>query len=960
GMNPYEFDDNREDYYPLIEPVGTDTIPPTIRDIKAIPDPQEVGNDVNISTIITDIYGVFDAWIEIFDPDGLSLGNSSMFYDSVNGRYYRNLTYDKIGVYNFTIWANDTNLNLGSSSGSFMIQGTIPPTITDITILPNPQVVNGEVNISANVTDNYELFGVWIKVYDPDGFFIGNSSMLYDSINHRYYWNQTYGVLGEYTFTIWANDTNDNWESVSGSFIMDTIPPTITDTTALPDPQEVFEAVNISANITDNYQLFGAWVELRDPGGFFMGNFSMFYDPIYGRYYWNQTYDVFGTYTFTIWANDTGDTFASVSDTFVIQDNPPPIITDIVISPDPQEVLTTINISANVTDNNQLDGVWIEIFDPNANFVGNYSMLYDSENGRYYFNKVYNILGTYTFTIWANDTKDYWASESGYLAIQDITSPSIYDETAFPETQEIFENVNISATIIDNYQVLGIWIEIHDPDGNLVGNFSDIDTLFGWIFYLNRSYGQLGTYTFTIWVVDASDNWASESGVFTMQDTTEPQSEVDFIPLYRTATTFTVSATVNDATEVQIVELWYSYDDGEWVLYDNDTSAPWSWNFDTLTAGGDGIYQFYSRANDTSGNYEDAPSENDTWTIVDTRKPQSGVDILPTFTTTITFNLTAQANDTNGVRRVELWYKEEDGEWILYNRDTTAPWSWEFNTSEIGGDGIYQFYSRAFDFSGNYEDAHLGNDTWTIVDTAKPMIIETVPIDGAIDVEPTSNLTIIFSETMDTESVEDAFSYTDGDVTWYIIDGEATWSSTYHNYDTLIFNPHEDFLEDTNYQVFIVNTAKDLAGNSLVTGDKANPWSFTTAPPAPPSKKENLKPLIALMFAAILLVIGLITAKKRPLVSKIEKLTDEYYTFFTTALPFVIVEIITGITSLFIGALEVPSWLGIGMIVDLIILIFGIISCAVVFMKGGAGTIVENKGDSIPSELQSSPPSQGL
>ena len=445
-----------------------------------------------------------------------------------------------------------------------------------------------------------------------------------------------------------------------------------------------------------------------------------------------------------------------------------------------------------------------------------------------------------------------------------------------------------------------------------------------------------------------------------MQDTTKPQSEVDLIPLYTITTSLTLSATVSDATEVQYVELWYIKDDGEWILYDNDTSAPWSWNFDTLTTGGDGVYKFYSRANDTSGNYEDAPSENDTWTIVDTIKPQSEVDGLPTYTTTFKFNITAQANDTNGVRRVELWYKKDDGEWTLYNRDTTAPWSWMFNTTMIGGDGTYQFYSIALDIPGNYEDAHLGNDSWTIVDTVKPIIMETMPIDSEANIELTSNITIIFSETMDTESVEDAFSYSDGEVTWYISDGEGTWTSTYVHHDTFIFDPYENFFEDTNYHATITDSAKDLAGNSLVTGDRPNPWSFTTVPSAPPSKEDNLKPLIALIFAIILLVIGLITAKKRPLASKIEKFSDEMFTFLVVALPFVIVEIITGIISWVTSALEVPSWLGIGMMVDLIILIVGIISCVVVFMKGGSATKAENKAQSIPSTLQPPPPSQKL
>jgi hypothetical protein len=618
-----------------------------------------------------------------------------------------------------------------------------------------------------------------------------------------------------------------------------------------------------------------------------------------------------------------------------IQDIIPPTITDIVITPEPHEVLTIINISVNVTDNYQMYGAWIEIYDPDTNFVGNYSMLYDPANKKYYFYKVYDILGIYTYTIWANDTSDNWASYSGFFTIQDITSPMISDAIAFPDIQEIFGNVNITAFVIDNYQVSGIWIEIIDPDGNLVGNFSNIDKIFNWIYYLNGTYDILGNYTFTFWVKDASNNWASASGGFEMHDTTEPQSEVDFIPVYTISESLTLNVLAGDAVAVKEVELWYKKDDGEWTLYDNDTSAPWSWNFNTSITGGDGIYQFYSRANDTSGNFENMPLDNDTWTIADTKKPQSEIDALPIYSTITTFNLSASANDTNGIRRVELWYKKDTGPWTLHSRDTKAPWIWTFNTSTTGGDGIYKFYSIAMDYPGNYEDTPFKNDSGIIVDTTMPVITETVPLNDAKDVELISDITIIFSETMDTVSVENGFSFTDGESTWHISDGEATWITTYNHNDTLIFDPQEDFKTETVYTVTIVNSSKDLAGNNLIMGAIPNPWSFTT-PPTEPKEKENLKPIISLLFTLILLVLGLLVAKKRPMGSKNGKLSNELFTFFTVVLPFVIAEIITGALSWITGALRVPSWLGIGMLVDLVILIGGLVLYLMIYLKGNS------------------------
>jgi hypothetical protein len=352
------------------------------------------------------------------------MGNLSMPNDSINLRYYWAQTYNLLGTYTFTIWANDSSDNWACASDTFVIQDTTPPTIIDVTVIPDPQEVFYDVNISADITDNYQLCGVWVEIFNPDGVFVGNLSMLNDSINLRYYWAQNYNLLGTYTFTIWAYDTSDNWALASDTFIIqDTTPPMIIEVEALPDPQEVFGNVNISANVTDNYKLFGVWVEIYDPNESFIGNFSMLYDSLNCRFYWNQSYDIIGTYMFTIWANDTSGNWMYASDTFVIQDTTPPIIIDITAIPHLQEVFKAVNISANITDNYELFGVWIEVYYSDGNPVGNFSMLNDPDTSKYYFNQTYGIVGIYNFTIWANDSSNNWAFSSGSFVVEPQPEP---------------------------------------------------------------------------------------------------------------------------------------------------------------------------------------------------------------------------------------------------------------------------------------------------------------------------------------------------------------------------------------------------------------------------------------------------------------------------------------------------------------------------------------------------------
>lgn len=190
--------------------------PPEIRDVISSPDPQEVFGNVNVSAIIEDNMGeLYGAWIDITDPGDDSAGNFSMTYDSNTNRYYHNGIFDKLGKYSFIIWASDTSNNWNSSSGQFMIQDTTPPTFTDITAIPYPQEVNGQVNISVVVEDAF-LDGAWVTITNPNGYSIGNFTMSYDITNGRYYHKGSFNIVGIYEFIIWTKDTSGNWNSTSG------------------------------------------------------------------------------------------------------------------------------------------------------------------------------------------------------------------------------------------------------------------------------------------------------------------------------------------------------------------------------------------------------------------------------------------------------------------------------------------------------------------------------------------------------------------------------------------------------------------------------------------------------------------------------------------------------------------------------------------------------------------------
>jgi hypothetical protein len=128
--------------------------------------------------------------------------------------------------------------------------------------------------------------------------------------------------------------------------------------------------------------------------------------------------------------------------------------------------------------------------------------------------------------------------------------------------------------------------------------------------------------------------------------------------------------------------------------------------------------------------------------------------------------------------------------------------------------------------------------------------------------------------------------------------------------------------------------------------DEEGNWAYKTEQfdiESPEKKEYNWKPLIALIFSIILLVIGLLASYFRPIGFKGTLGRDRLLTFFLIPFPFIVAELITGIVSLFTGLLMVPPLLDVGMIVDLIIVIAGIIAIMVILAKGKNPTEYEIK-----------------
>jgi hypothetical protein len=126
--------------------------------------------------------------------------------------------------------------------------------------------------------------------------------------------------------------------------------------------------------------------------------------------------------------------------------------------------------------------------------------------------------------------------------------------------------------------------------------------------------------------------------------------------------------------------------------------------------------------------------------------------------------------------------------------------------------------------------AMAANFSWSFTtgltgDTTAPQLITTGAVDGDTGLPINRNLTATFSEPMDPATIASpATSFTLKEfVSGNPVVGIVTFSG-----NTATFNPNNNLLPNTKYTAAITTGAKDLAGNALIPGLRANPWSWTT------------------------------------------------------------------------------------------------------------------------------------
>ena len=103
----------------------------------------------------------------------------------------------------------------GSTHFTITVSDNDPPQISAITATPAAQLTDNHVNITGTITDNININIVKVNISGPAGFTVLNATMFHKTGSNTYYYNQSYSIVGTYTYYLWARDTNNNGKQSS-------------------------------------------------------------------------------------------------------------------------------------------------------------------------------------------------------------------------------------------------------------------------------------------------------------------------------------------------------------------------------------------------------------------------------------------------------------------------------------------------------------------------------------------------------------------------------------------------------------------------------------------------------------------------------------------------------------------------------------------------------------------------
>ena len=411
------------------------------------------------------------------------------------------------------------------------------------------------------------------------------NEMGFNSSINSYNYSREFNVSGVYAYNVSCNKTGFGSLNVEDSiFVNDSVAPYLYDfkpysNSTYNESYNVSNAIEVSVNVTDNALVEGVevYANITLPNSTIMrvnlSNSSILVNSVLDKF--NESYiipNLTGRYNITYIAVDlNGNINSSVSSFFVVQDLVVPTLVDFkpysnLTYNESYNVSSVIEISVNVSDNVEVDSVWINLTLPNGtvdqyNLV-NVSVLNNNLSDKYNVSYlVPNVTGRYNITYIANDTSgNINSSETSFFVGEDLIAPYLYDfkpysNSTYNETKTVNTSVEIAVNVSDNVEVSGIFVNITYPNSTvyrldlenisiIVNNESDKYNASFMVPFLT------GRYNITYIANDTSGNINSSVISFFVGGDGDAPTLVDFKPYSNS--TYNETKTVNTSIEISV------------------------------------------------------------------------------------------------------------------------------------------------------------------------------------------------------------------------------------------------------------------------------------------------------------------------------------------------------------------------------------------------------------------------
>ena len=462
-----------------------DTTNPILTDLIESADPLELGETETIQINATDLSSISQVLIEI--------GSTNYTMVNIGGTLWEYDIWTPIttGLKPYTIYTNDTEGNWNSLNNSILVQDTVHPSLTSLVESSDPLELGQTETIQINATDLSGISHVLIE--------IGSVNYSMNQIDTKTYQFNTWSPssVGVKGYTIYANDSKGNWNSLSNSiFVQDTVQPSLTSLVESADPLELGETETIRINATD---LSGISHVLIEIGG---TNYTMTKISSATWEYNSWTPLSAGLKLYKIFGNDTEGNWNTLSDSITVQDTIQPSLTSLVESADPLELGQTETIQINVTDLSGISHVLIEILGVN------YTMIKISSTTWEYNSWIPTTVGLKLYTVYVNDTEGNWNSILNDITVEDTKAPKYSDLIESANPLPLGQNETISIKVYDTpgSGVKEVFLEYNNINHTMI--FMGLNT-WSWS---NWKPSSTGTFNYTVYMIDNSGNLNTTAG----------------------------------------------------------------------------------------------------------------------------------------------------------------------------------------------------------------------------------------------------------------------------------------------------------------------------------------------------------------------------------------------------------------------------------------------------------------